>query len=67
MSARIETSSTNTGSSSTTKAGSVNSARAMAMRWRCPPDTGEHPMQPDNDWYPDDEPYHGQTGERLTI
>jgi hypothetical protein len=33
-----ETSSADTGSSATTNAGSSMSARAIAMRWRCPPE-----------------------------
>ena len=35
--ARIDTSSAETGSSSTMSRVSVASARAMAIRWRCPP------------------------------
>ena len=34
----IETSSEATGSSSTSRSGFIASARAMAMRWRCPPE-----------------------------
>ncbi len=37
MWARIETSSAETGSSSTTSCALVESARAIASRWRCPP------------------------------
>jgi hypothetical protein len=37
----IETSSAETGSSPTISSGFSASARAMPMRWRCPPESGD--------------------------